>query len=732
MENVLSLPRVPRAADQHRVQFYETDSFLADAVTRFLADGLRAGDPAIVVATPAHREAFAQRLGASGLDVAALLDRQQLVILDATDTLSQFMLAGTPRWERFAECVGGVVRRVQAAHPGRHILAYGEMVDILWRNGQQDAAIQLEQMWNDLREQSEFSLLCAYVIDSFYKETGIPQICATHSHVLPPEPRSSPGSSDKLEDSVRSLVAEIGRRIELEHALRESREDLEDFVTSAPVPIHRVDRDGIIRWANKAELQLLGYREDEYVGRHIAEFHVDRAVIDDILERLGRGETLVGHEARVRTKTGDILTLEISSNVQLKDGKFHTTRCFARDVTEVKRAEQHARSLHEAALAARLEAEQANRAKDEFLAILGHELRNPLSPILTAVQLMRVRGETSSAREQTIIERQVRHLIHIIDDLLDISRVARGKIQLEKRPLKLRALVTKAIEITSPLFEERRQHLAVRLPPEDIWLEADETRLCQVVANLLSNAAKYTPMHGHIAIEAAPRDGRLRLRVTDNGNGIAPELLPRIFDLFVQGHRTSDRQQGGLGIGLSLVRNLVALHGGTVAVHSDGPGRGSEFVVDLPMIAAPGKSVPHDADGDLRRRVSMTARRILVVDDNEDACELLGEMLRSVGHEVAVATDGPRAIELVKTFSPEVAILDIGLPVMDGHELATQLRSRFMDKLRMIAVTGYGQEHDKKRALASGFDVHLVKPVSLQKVLAAIEVGSAVDPQSQA
>lgn len=317
------------------------------------------------------------------------------------------------------------------------------------------------------------------------------------------------------------------------------------------------------------------------------------------------------------------------------------------------------------------------------------------------------------------------HLIHIVDDLLDISRVARGKIQLDKRAIELRGLLTKAMEITSPLFEERRHRLDLDAPSEDIWLEADETRLCQVLTNLLSNAAKYTPPDGHVQVRVVRGDRRVAIHVKDNGLGIAPELLPRIFDLFVQGQRSSDRQQGGLGIGLALVRNLVRMHDGTVMAQSEGHGRGSEFIIDLPAIEVRRQPrLPADGDRDIRRRVAITPRRILVVDDNEDAGQLLAEMLRSVGHEVVVAIDGPCALEAVKTFTPDVAILDIGLPVMDGYELAGALRARLGPSARLLAVTGYGQEQDKQRAMQSGFESHFVKPVALQKVLAALEIGN--------
>ena len=430
---------------------------------------------------------------------------------------------------------------------------------------------------------------------------------------------------------------------------------------------------------------------------------------DDILARLRRGETLRDHEAQVRAKDGSIRCLAISSNAQRRRGELVSTRCFARDVTALKEAES-----------AR---EQASRAKDDFLAMLGHELRNPLSPILTAVQLMRVRGETSSAREQNVIERQVNHLIRLVDDLLDISRVTRGKIELDRRAVKLNALVVKALEIAEPLCQEHRHRVSVTMPDEDIWVDADETRLCQVFSNLLVNAAKFTPDGGAIDVHVDQRDGRVRVSVKDTGVGIAPDELPKVFDLFHQGARITERSRGGLGIGLALVKNLVTLHGGTVHATSAGEGRGTELVVVLPYIEAAKSSPAASGDRGIRSRVQVTARRILVVDDNEDAGELLGETLRSLGHEVVVVADGPRALETVKQFHPEVAILDLGLPVMDGYELARILRERLGPSIRIMAVTGFGQDRDRERTQQAGFEAHFVKPIGLAKVLAAIETG---------
>src|SRR5581483_5829920 len=286
--------------------------------------------------------------------------------------------------------------------------------------------------------------------------------------------------------------------------------------------------------------------------------------------------------------------------------------------------------LYEAARAARAEAENASQAKDEFLAMLGHELRNPLSPIVTALQLMKLRGDVKSTKEQNVIERQVQHLVRLVDDLLDISKITRGKVQLATAPVELSSVVAKAVEIASPLFEQRGHHFTVSVPREGMRLSADEVRLAQVVANLLTNEAKYNEPGGRIELRTW-RDGHeIVLQVKATGSGIAPELLPRIFDLFVQGYRGSDRGPGGLGIGLALVRNLVTMHGGTVAALSDGPGKGSEFVLRLPALAADsGAEQPtrREPAAPPRMTPSEHPRRVLVVDDNADAAELLAEIL---------------------------------------------------------------------------------------------------------
>ena len=383
--------------------------------------------------------------------------------------------------------------------------------------------------------------------------------------------------------------------------------------------------------------------------------------------------------------------------------------------------EERSRSLDEA----RTRAERAVRAKDEFLAMLGHELRNPLSPILTAVQLLRLNGRVSSEHE--IIERQVTNLIRLVEDLLDVSRLTTGKIVLRKERIEISDVAARAIEMVSPMLESKQQVLSVDIPSHGLVVDGDPTRLAQVLANLLTNAAKYSDDGTHISVEAALRGSQIRIRVRDEGIGIPPEMLIRVFDLFEQQRQSIDRSQGGLGLGLAIVRSLVALHGGTVRAESEGEGKGAEFIVELPRaISAPDPVQQPVAPG--RVNVEGAGTRLLVVDDNPDVLTLMTYALTDVGYVVETAADGLAALKTAERFLPEVAILDIGLPVMDGYELAARLRAGdSTGALRLIAVTGYGQEADRRRARKAGFHAHLVKPVSLdelQRVVAEVRTPS--------
>jgi CheY-like chemotaxis protein len=348
--------------------------------------------------------------------------------------------------------------------------------------------------------------------------------------------------------------------------------------------------------------------------------------------------------------------------------------------------------------------------------MLGHELRNPLSPIVTALELMKLRGDTAHARERAIIERHVRFMVRLVDDLLDVARITRGVVRLTKQRIAISAVVAKAIEVASPLIEQRSIELATSIPMR-VFLEADEARLTQVVANLLVNACKYTDRGGHVGITATVEGAQLVLRVKDDGTGLAPELLPRIFEPFVQGPQGLDRATGGLGVGLAVAHSIVTMHGGTIEAHSDGVGRGSEFVVRLPLGAAGAVAAPSERTIEPPRS---SALRVLVVDDNEEAAETIAEALRELGHVVVVAHDGPTALARTASFEADVALLDLGLPTMDGCELARRLRGAAHSPLRLVAMTGYGQPEDVARTKEAGFDAHLVKPATLATVLDAL------------
>lgn len=373
------------------------------------------------------------------------------------------------------------------------------------------------------------------------------------------------------------------------------------------------------------------------------------------------------------------------------------------------------------------EVRDSDRRKDIFLATLAHELRNPLAPIRNAVQVLRLPGASEAQRQRAIdiVERQGRQLTRLVEDLLDVSRVGRGKLPLRLEDVDLAAIAARAVETARPLMDERQHHLSVMLPPEPLLLRADPVRLEQIITNLLRNAAKYTEPGGQITLSAACEGAWAVLRVRDNGVGIAPAFLPHLFDIFAQAAEHAEQSGGGLGIGLALVRSLTELHGGTVEAHSDGPGTGSEFVVRLPL-ATPGSAAPATADV-AAAEPTAPLRRVLVVDDNIDAAESLALMLRLRGHTVWVAFDGAAALELTRDHNPDVFLLDLGLPGVDGFELARQLRARPESaRALFVALTGWGQDADRDRSREAGFDVHLTKPVDPDALLALLARPPAV------
>jgi signal transduction histidine kinase len=434
----------------------------------------------------------------------------------------------------------------------------------------------------------------------------------------------------------------------------------------------------------------------------------------------------LGEDGRLRESYWSFIYLPIAG----EDGAVDGVMTFDVEVTEQvvarRKVEEQSAALTRATLEAeraRQVAESANTAKDAFLAMLGHEMRNPLAPIRTSLQLLHMRGAKS--RELAIIERQVDHLVRLVDDLLDISRITRGKIEIERAPLEFADAVAEGVEMTKPLLDLRGQTADVQVQKAGLPILGDRGRLAQVVANLVNNAAKFSPRGSTIRVSAARLGSEVRLRVRDPGVGMTPEMLERVFQPFVQETQTIERSRGGLGLGLAIVRSLIELHGGRVSAFSEGPGKGSELVVDLPL-------APEGRAGAERPEVESppssfsvgpsvspdSAQRVLVVDDNEDAREVLADALRELGYFVTTAPDGQAALEIARAMKPNVCLVDIGLPVMDGYELARHLRASkdLPDNARIVAISGYGQDADRQRSSAAGFNAHLVKPVTIDDV----------------
>jgi PAS domain S-box-containing protein len=459
--------------------------------------------------------------------------------------------------------------------------------------------------------------------------------------------------------------------------------------------------------------EILGYTSNELKGKelwHIGLFG-DRESSQAAVRELQEQGYIRYDDLPLETKRGEKVDVEFVSNVYQEDGK-RVIQCNIRSITEHRQLERT--KIQAEALA------DLHRRKDEFLAMLSHELRNPLAPISNAVQLLSIQpGNETPLQQQarTVIERQVRQLKHLIDDLLEVSRITTGRIRLHTERVDLRGILENAVETVRTLIDQSKHELTVSQASEPIILEADTTRLEQVLVNLLTNAAKYTPKGGHISVSLQRERDEAVFRVRDTGVGIAPDLLPRIFDPFTQSERSLDRSQGGLGIGLTVVQRLVQMHGGRIEVHSS-LGHGSEFVVRLPVTLTPAPMPPVFTG---IANAAGPSLRVLIVDDNVDAAQTFAMLLQAMGHEVRMAHDGPTSLQAALDFQPNVALLDIGLPGMNGYEVAKQLRQQVvLRNVTLIAITGYGQESDQQRSREAGFDHHLVKPVDSEKLRQAL------------
>ncbi|HEV8481522.1 MAG TPA: PAS domain S-box protein [Candidatus Eisenbacteria bacterium] len=1017
-----SLPgSIVRSGSEHTVRFYDSEASLYRTVADYLGPALHNGDPVIVVASEEHWQGICALLVQD-----PKIDVNKVTVAERGAMLGDIMNGEGPDRDKFRSIIGQLLDKV-GGQGLPHV--YGEMVDQLCAQGNVDAALRLEELWNELAETRRFRLLCGYAMANLRNPQTLDAICAKHWGVVASNALGPDANPELLREIARlqnraqllehevaassafeaSLTAAIRDRDRASEALEARARDLSELFDSVPVALHWLDGNGIILRANQAELDLLGYEREAYVGHPIAEFHVDQDVVSELLARWSRGETVVDHPVRLRHKNGSIRHVIVSSKAKWDNGQFVHVNCFTRDVTERREAEElrmrsaaivessddaiiskdlagHITSWNpgaqrlygytaeevvgrsievlipsdcpndfpnimerlrrgeriehyetvrvakdgrridvsltisplrdaegkiigaskiarditerkrtEAALRAseeklaaelteitRLHAlgmrllsgksfdaalqdvlenairscgavagniqlydkqsrtlriaahsglspafldcfrsvqagdgtvcsraleakkrvvvedlqkdlefapyrqmaaeagvrsaqsspllshegevlgclnthfaepwkrdlrserlldiyarhatdvierhrfehalQEADRRKDEFIAVLAHELRNPLAPVRNAAHYLKLREFSDPDVRQPLemIDRQVNLMSRLIEDLLDVSRITRGVLELRRERVMLSELVAAAAEACRHEVDGRRHEMRISLPDDPIALYADRARLIQVLCNLITNAAKYSPPGGRIDIRAVTHDQALEFSIRDQGVGIPPDKLTEIFNLFAQLDRSLEKQGGGLGIGLTLARQIMELHQGTIEARSEGLGKGSEFILRMPMLPAREPRKPNPASKPVGSR-----KKILVADDNRDSADSLA-MLLGRRHEVHRAYDGAAALELAGSVLPDVMLLDIGMPKMDGYEVARRVRQEpWGTDMYLVALSGWGRDEDRQRAREAGFDAHLVKPATpeaLDRLLAGVRV----------
>ena len=590
----------------HAVQFYHDDAFLRGVVGDFIRTGLADEQAVIVIATEAHRGAFATYLEEQGIDVAAARRDKLLVEMDARETLASFMVDSSPDENRFRRTIGALINRTRGVSKAR-VRAYGEMVDLLWEDGNAAAAIRLEELWNDLATTHDFALLCAYALGRFSESThagAFRTICEQHTQVIPTEQYARVTDEARLleisllQQRALALETEIKRRAALElqlfvsmNEVRRREAELHDILTNAAEGIHFVDANGIIIWINRAELEMLGYQSEDVLGRHVSELHADRHTIDEFLARLGRGETLRDQPARLRCKDGSIRHVLVSSSVHWREGEFVHTRCFTRDITPLQRASAEREHLLASERAAREEAEeakrvaeQANRAKSDFLAVMSHELRTPLNAIGGYAELMElgIHGAVTDGQRELLdrMQRSQRHLLGLINQVLNYARIDTGNVRYEISDVPLDEVLRPADALVLPQLRAKGLRYMYCGCDAVICVRADHDKLQQIVLNLLANAVKFTDRGGEIRVECELRDETVLVHVKDTGIGIPSDKLSAIFDPFVQVDPNYTRTRDGVGLGLAISRDLARGMHGDLSVESV-PGKGSTFTLTL-------------------------------------------------------------------------------------------------------------------------------------------------------
>ena len=711
--------RPQRELSAHVVQFYDDEPYLVESVAEFLGEGLGAGEAGVVIATEAHLVALEGRLAALGFDLARARAAGHYVELDAAATLAKLMRDGLPDPERFDLVVGRAFRR--ASESGcSGVRSFGEMVALLWARRDVESAIRLEELWSDLARKLPLSIRCGYPITAFDSSADIApfaRICDEHTDVLPAESHRVPVGVDhreiaRLQQRARLLEGELARGRDAQESLAR----LAAIVGSSDDAIVGKTLDGIVTSWNASAERIFGFSADEMVGQSIRRIIPPerRAEFETILGTIRRGERVEHFETERVRKDGRQIHVSVTvSPIRDVEGRIIGASKIARDVTERRRLEAEREQLLALTQRACAEAEAASSVKDEFLATLSHELRNPLSAVRSAVVSARLSPQGRD-RALDIACRQAEQLSRLVDDLLDLSRITQARVRINKQRVAVKDIVERAAETTRFLVEERGHALRIEVPSEPVIVEGDPVRLEQVIVNLLTNAAKYTMRGGRIEVVAERVGGEAVIRVRDDGIGIAPEVRPRVFDLFVQGPRTQARTSGGLGIGLTVVRSLVTLHGGRVEARSEGLGKGAEFVVTLPCITG---TLGEPARPELPPLTAAPASRadgahVIIVEDNPDAAESLMLLLEILGHRVTAVGDGASALVAARADVPDLMLVDVGLPDMDGYELAR--RAREQEPLRdvpLVALTGYARQEDRRRALEAGFDDHVAKPV---------------------
>ncbi len=774
---------------EHFVQFYEADEFLLNSLCEFTGAGLRSGEAVIVVATKAHREKLEELLEDSGVDVSAARASAQYIALDAGETLAKFMVGAMPDAGLFHKIIGNIIS--QASENRSRVRVYGEMVALLLTKGNSDAAIVLEKFWNDLLETHTFSLFCAYPINGFYGETffePLINVCAEHSRIIPTESYTSLDNPDErlraiafLQQKAVSLENEIVERTKAEETISSllciseklnSTLDIDTLLDELVVEAVRLVRaesgvaglytpengmtcrnyfqngewltfehswnemDGLPGWliVHKTPYLTNDAADDKQIVRELCErFGVKQALSTPVLD--SNGEILGFFEIHNKKDGSDFTRADCERLVaasQIAAIAIQNALAYR----EIQRREQERAELLAGEQIARARAEEASRLKDEFLATVSHELRTPLNAIIgwSHMLLHKDLDAEMTVRAIETIKHSAKSQAQLIEDILDVSRVITGKLRLNIEPVDASAIINSAIDSIQPAADSKNIKIAVTLDSSARRISGDANRLQQIIWNLLSNAIKFTPAGGRIEIRIERGGSDVKISVSDTGNGINPDFLPFIFDRFRQGDGSSTRRNGGLGLGLSIVRHLVELHGGTVSAESPGEGEGATFTITLPPAAVRqptnGRKNGHrklkpngNGNSAFKPVPALNGVELLLVDDDADSLQVIALMLNGYGVKVQTADSAAEALEILEWYKPDVIVSDLAMPDEDGYSLIGKIRALETEngrRISAIALTAYVRVDDRTQALSAGFNMFVPKPVDPDELVSVI------------